>query len=243
MTQKPTAPSSSIGGRAASVAQPHTHHIRVERTARYFTIGATGGSPRTIWFVLHGYAQLAGVFVRFFADLADDETLIVAPEALNRFYLLNPDQAAAKDRPVGATWMTREDRDSEISDYVEYLDALYDEIAAGPKHFGANVNVLGFSQGAATASRWAMNGNAQIDRLVLWGGLIPPEVDLARGPSVFRDARLTLVLGNSDQYVNETMFSAEQLRLEAAKIPFNAITYEGGHSIKRSVFPRLLHDG
>src|SRR4051812_20505745 len=132
---KPTAPSSSSGARSASAVQPHTHHIRVERTARYFTIGATDSAPKSIWFILHGYAQLAGVFIRFFGDLADDETLIVAPEALNRFYLLNPDQAAAKDRPVGATWMTREDRESEINDYVEYLDALYDEIAAAPKQF------------------------------------------------------------------------------------------------------------
>jgi predicted esterase len=240
---KSTAPSSSSGVRAASAAQPHAHHIRVQRTARCFTLGASGSAPKSIWFLLHGYAQLAGGFIRYFVDLADEETLIVAPEALNRFYLLNPDQAAAKDRPVGATWMTREDRESEINDYVEYLDALYTEIAAAPKQIGATINVLGFSQGAATASRWAMNGKAQIDRLVLWGGLIPPEVDLPRGPTVFRDARLTLVLGDSDQYVNETMFSAEELRLEAAKIPFDVIKYEGGHSIKRSVFSRLVQGG
>jgi predicted esterase len=240
VTDKPTAPSSSTGRRTSSSPNPHAHHLRVERTARYYTLGAPGGAPHAIWFAIHGYAQLANVFIRYFNDLADDETLVVAPEALNRFYLLNPDQAAAKDRPVGATWMTREDRESEINDYVEYLDALYDEIAAKPAQFGATVNVIGFSQGTATATRWLLNGKAKIDRLVLWGGLIPPEADLSRGPSLFRGARLTLVLGNGDQYVNETMFSAEQLRLEGAKIPFDAIKYEGGHSIKRSVFPRLL---
>lgn len=238
MTEKTTAPSS-----AARTAQPHAHHLRVQRTARYFTLGAASGAPKSIWFLLHGYAQLAGVFIRFFGDLANDDTLLVAPEALNRFYLLNPDQAAAKDRPVGATWMTREDRESEINDYVEYLDALHADVAAKPAQFGAKVNVIGFSQGAATATRWATNGKAKIDRLVLWGGLIPPEADLSRGPSLFRGARLTLVLGDSDQYVNETMFSAEELRLEAAKISYDAIKYEGGHSIKRSVFPRLLQDG
>jgi predicted esterase len=237
---KPVTLSSSGAGRASAGPNPHTHHLRVERTARYFTLGATTGAPRTIWFVLHGYAQLAGIFVRFFNDLVNDETLVIAPEALNRFYLLNPDEAAAKDRPVGATWMTREDRESEINDYVEYLDALYVEVAATPVQFGAKVNVIGFSQGAATSTRWVVNGKAKIDRLVLWGGLLPPEPDLSRGPSLFRGASLTLVLGDSDQYVNDTMFSAEQLRLEAAKIPFDTIKYQGGHSIKRSVFPRLL---
>jgi predicted esterase len=211
----------------------------VQRTARYYTLGAVGGSPKTIWFLIHGYAQLAGEFIRYFSDLADDDTLLVAPEAMNRFYLLNPDQAAAKNRPVGATWMTREDRESEIADYVEYLDALYDEIAAAPTAFGATVGVIGFSQGTATATRWATHGKSRLDRLVLWGGLIPPDTDLTRGSEVLRGARLTLVLGDRDRYVNETMFSAEQLRLEGVGIPFDSIRYEGGHSIKRAVFPRL----
>ena len=219
---------------------PHAHHLRVQRTARYYTLGSASGTPKAIWLLIHGYAQLAGEFIRYFSDLANDETLLVAPEAMNRFYLLNPGRAAAKDRPVGATWMTREDRESEIADYVEYLDTLYDEIAAAPVKFGATVGVIGFSQGTATATRWAANGRSHLDRLVLWGGLIPPDTDLARGASVLRGARLTLVLGDRDRYVNETMFSAEQLRLEGAGIPFDSIRYEGGHAIKRAVFPRLI---
>ena len=230
MTTESTAP------RASS---PRAHHLRVQRTARYFTLGAEAGAPRTIWFLIHGYAQLAGEFIRYFGDLAADDTLLVAPEAMSRFYLLNPDQAAAKDRPVGATWMTREDRESEIADYVEYLDTLYDEIAAAPTQSGAKVNVIGFSQGAATATRWAVHGRSSLDRLVLWGGLIPPETDLSRGDRLLRGARLSLVLGERDHYVNETMFSAEQLRLEAAGIPFDTIRFDGGHAIKRTVFPQL----
>jgi predicted esterase len=218
---------------------PHAHHLRVQRTARYFTLGGSNAAPRTIWFVIHGYGQLAGDFVRYFADLANDETLIVAPEALNRFYLVSPDKIPARDRPVGATWMTREDRDSEIADYVEYLDALYDDVVGEAPRTDLHVNVIGFSQGSATATRWITHGRAPVHRLILWGGLMPPETTLAHGPAALRHVPVTFVLGSRDQYVNDTMLSAEEARLDAAKIPHDSIRFDGGHAINRVVFAQL----
>jgi predicted esterase len=224
----------------ARPAGPHVHHLRVQRTARYYTLGGGTGAPRAIWFVLHGYGQLAAEFIRYFGDLATDDTLVVAPEAMNRFYLTTAAKVPVRDRPVGATWMTREDRESEIADYVEYLDGLFDEIAAHPVHVGARVYVLGFSQGAATASRWAAHGHAHLDGLIIWGGQIPPDSDLSRGPASLRHAALTFVVGSRDQYIDATMIAAEQARLDAAGIPYRLIQYDGGHAISRGVFPRLL---
>lgn len=226
---------------ARTAPHPHTHHLRVQRTARYYTLGghhaaASGASVEAIWFVLHGHGQLAGDFIRYFADLAGPDSLIVAPEALNRYYLVGIDKPA-RDRPVGATWMTREDRESEIADYVEYLETLHQEIVAGAT--GPRINVVGFSQGAATATRWVTHGRARIDRLVLWGGLIPPETDLGRGASRLRDVPLTLVLGARDQYVSAEMLAAERARLETAGIGYELIEFDGGHAVSRSVFPQL----
>ena len=219
---------------------PHAHHLRVQRTARYFTLGGGAGPPHTLWFVIHGYGQLAGDFVRYFGDLASDDSLIVAPEALNRFYLVSPDKTPARDRPVGATWMTREDRASEIADYVEYLDSLYDDVAAEATRSGARINVIGFSQGTATATRWMTHGTATAHRLVLWGGTLPPETDLSRGAATFRGAALTFVLGTRDHYVNDAMLAAEQARLRVAAIPHDVIRFDGGHVISRAAFPGLI---
>ncbi|HEY6829785.1 MAG TPA: hypothetical protein VI259_23165 [Gemmatimonadaceae bacterium] len=224
-------------GADSAAPAPHTHHLRVERTARYFTLDAEGADAAAVWFVLHGYGQLAGTFIRFFADLAKTGARIVAPEALNRFYLVNPDSAPARDRPVGATWMTREDRESEISDYVEYLDALHDEIVGASR---VPVKVLGFSQGAATATRWVLNGRSRIERLVLWGGLMPPDADLVGGWLRLRDTRVTLVAGTRDQYISEDLITAEQARLQTANVKSDVIRFDGGHVISRSVFPRLI---
>lgn len=211
----------------------------MQRTARYYTLGGGSAAPRTVWFVLHGYGQLAGEFVRYFSDLAADDTLIVAPEAMNRFYLVSTESAPARDRPVGATWMTREDRDCEISDYIEYLDALYDEVAASAVSDGATVGVIGFSQGSAAATRWVAHGHVPTSRLVLWGGLMPPETDLTRGTAALGNARLTLVIGDRDHYVDAAMVSAEEARLQGAGIPFDTIRFDGGHAIKRAVLQQL----
>lgn len=212
----------------------------MQRTARYYTLGGASGAPATIWFALHGYGQLAGQFIRYFGALSSDDNLIVAPEALNRFYLVGVDKAPASERAVGATWMTREDRVSEIADYIEYLDALYDDVAAEAVATGAKVNVIGFSQGAATATRWLTHGRSRLHRLILWGGLLPPDTDLSRGPSALRGAQLTLVLGRRDQYVDANMLATERARLDAAGIPYGALEFDGGHVVSRTVFPSLL---
>ncbi|HEX3866627.1 MAG TPA: hypothetical protein VHV78_07720, partial [Gemmatimonadaceae bacterium] len=182
---------------------PHTHHLRVQRTARYYTLGGDSGAAREVWILLHGYGQLAGDFIRYFGDLSSPDVLLVAPEAMNRFYLVSPENAPARDRPVGATWMTREDRASEIADYVEYLDALHDDVARAAAARGAPLVLVGFSQGAATASRWVEHGRVKVDRLILWGGLLPPEIDLSRGHAALRSTKLTYVLGSRDQYVDD----------------------------------------
>lgn len=220
---------------------PTAHHLRVQRTARYYLLGGRANVvPRAIWFVLHGYGQLAGDFIRYFGDLAADDTLVVAPEAMNRFYLVTADKVPARDRPVGATWMTREDRDSEIADYVELLDALYDDVASESVRAGARVHVVGFSQGAATASRWLTHGRAQVHRLVLWGGLIPPDTDLSHGQRSLRDVPLTIVAGRRDQYVDDLALAAERARLDAAGIRYELIQFDGGHVVSRAVFPQLV---
>lgn len=222
------------------IPAPHTHHIRVQRTARYYTLGGAPDTvPRALWFVLHGYGQLAGEFIRFFADLATDDAMVIAPEAMNRYYTVGVDVAPARDRPVGATWMTREDRESEVADYVEYLDAVFDEVSRGSAPAVSTINVIGFSQGAATASRWIAHGRVPASHLILWGGLVPPDADLSRGVQSLRNVPVTIVLGSRDHYVSDAALSDELARLSRAGIPANVIRFDGGHVVSRSVFPQL----
>ena len=66
---------------------PTEHHIKVQRSARYYMVGEPNANTRDVWFVCHGYNQLASDFIREFDTIAEDSRVIVAPEALNRYYL------------------------------------------------------------------------------------------------------------------------------------------------------------
>lgn len=204
-----------------------SHRITVPRTARYHTMGAV--EARNVWFVLHGYGQLARFFLRPFSALASDSRRIVAPEALSRFYL------DGFDGRIGATWMTSADREHEIDDYVRYLDALADaEIASD-----ARLTVLGFSQGTATACRWAAYGHHAIDRLVLWAGGVPPDLDLDAHRALFEHVNLTLVIGTGDAFIPQERVGEEIARLDAHGIPHRTIRFDGGHRIEPAVLKRV----
>jgi predicted esterase len=215
------------------------HHIPVARTARYFTLGDLDGTPRELWFVCHGYGQLAERFLRRFAPLDDGTRLIVAPEALSRFYLEPAAGGTHAQARVGASWMTREDRLSEIDDYIRYLDALYAQVMQELGEPRPRVVVLGFSQGVATVCRWIARGRARADRLVLWGGLIPHDIDLEADGAGLRRAELVLVTGDGDKLVDRTALADQLQRIAGHQLRFREVAYPGGHAVDGEVLARL----
>jgi predicted esterase len=225
------------GGDGALAARES--HVTVPRTARYFTLG-DAATAREVWVALHGYGQLASYFVRRFAPLALDR-LVVAPEALSRFYLESRTDGAHGTR-VGATWMTREDRDAEIADYVRYLDTALDDATRGAAL--APLSVLAFSQGTATACRWLAArdraGAPPAARLILWTGEVPPELDLAA--PWLRRTRLTLVHATDDPFATPLRVDEMRERLDAAGVPHEDVTFTGGHRIPEDVLRRVVGD-
>lgn len=215
------------------------HHLTIQRTARYATLGEPGPALREVWFVCHGYGQLARRFIRRFEPLADGTRLFVAPEALNRYYVGDPPGAHGPDARVGATWMTREDRLREIDDYVRYLDTLHDHILAGLDRERVRVHALGFSQGAATVSRWAALGRARLDHLTLWAAFPPPDLDLAEAAARLRATRLTLAAGADDPYAGPTQLAAATARLAEHGIPCATLTFAGGHELPAAALQEL----
>lgn len=202
------------------------HHLSVARTARYFTRGEPGPHVTQIWFVLHGYSQLAATFLSYFKPIDDGTRYIVAPEGLSRFYL------QGSHGRIGASWMTREDREREIDDYVGFLNALHDQVMERMPG-RPPVHVLGFSQGAATASRWLAGGHVRADRLVLWGGRLPPEFDTGEGVAFLRGVRVDLVAGVEDGFVPPDVVREDRERLARIGLPYREITFDGGHRMDR----------
>jgi predicted esterase len=212
-------------------------HIRVSRTARYFTLGDASPATRQVWLVAHGYAQLAARFLREFAVLDDGSRYVVAPEALNRFYVRPDPGPHGPGAPVGATWMTREDRLREIGDYVGYLDAVVGEVFSIIDRSAVEFLALGFSQGVATICRWAARALLAPDRLILWAGALPDE--LAASPDLFGEASLTLVLGDRDPWARAGADRRIAERFEASAMPFDLVRFAGGHQLDPGVLRRI----
>ena len=207
------------------------HHLITPRTARYHTLGDPA-SAKHIWIVLHGYGQLARYFLRPFVGLGTGR-LIAAPEGLSRFY---SDRGHTR---VGATWMTREDRDHEIVDQAEYLDRLAEHLRQQCPT-GTPLSVLGFSQGVATACRWALSTTTEMEHLVLWAGTIPPEPDAAALRQDFNGMKVVLVHGDQDKLVNEEALLGNASRLREANIVHDIVRFPGGHELDRPTLDQVL---
>lgn len=218
---------------------PTVHHLSVKRTARYYTIGDPGQHINDVWFACHGYGQLASDFVKEFECIADPRRLIVAPEALSRYYLAMGPGFHSAEAKIGATWMTREDRDAEIADYVAYLDDLYAEVLKEIDRDKVRVTVVGFSQGGATANRWLTRGTARADRLLMWGSLLASDSDLEQSAAFFRGVELTIVHGTRDQFADTGMIASYEELMKEKSIPYNLVTFDGGHRMDRDTLRRL----
>ena len=212
------------------------HHLEVARTARYWTVGDE------LWFVLHGYRQLARRFLRRFEPIDDGRRLVVAPEALSRFYVSAGEGRHGAASVVGATWMTREDREHEITDYVRYLDRLAERVRGGLAAPPGRVVVLGFSQGVATATRWVVHGSVRPDRLLLWGDFTPPDLDVERARGALEGVDVVTVRGSEDPALSPRLAEEEAVRLAGAGVRVRPIRYEGGHDIDADTLRALAEE-
>ena len=196
--------------------------------ARYQTIGEPN-EARFVWFVLHGYGQLAHYFIKKFTTLAQKEIYVIAPEGLSRFYLEDIERRAQSgNNRVGATWMTRENRNVDIENYVRFLDAVYEKEISS---YNLPVTVLGFSQGAATASRWVTSSDRRFDRLILWSGLFPPDLDVPRSNEVLKNMETISVYGEKDPFLNDARFAEMSDVTTRLGIEVKRVVFDGGHDI------------
>ncbi|WP_046242711.1 alpha/beta hydrolase [Hymenobacter terrenus] len=211
------------------------HHLAVTRSARYYQLGELSAQTKRIWFVCHGYGQLAAYFSRHFAFLteADPTTVVIAPEGLSRFYL------TGNSGRVGASWMTRDDRLAEIEDHVGFLNQLADKILDECLP-DVQVTVLGFSQGTATVSRWLAQAHFRPVQLILWAGGFPNDLEPAIARHLLQDLTLTMVVGTNDEYISAAQIAQQQQQLQLLGSTPRLITFEGKHELNQAVLQTLV---
>lgn len=207
--------------------------IQISKTANYAIAG--NKESKTLVLALHGYGQLVKYFIRKFQVL-EDNYLVLAPEGLHYFYT----QGFAGR--VGASWMTKENRETEIQDYLHYLETLVKHVK---KEYPLleELIVLGFSQGTATASRFFAATQNHVKQLVLWSGLpahdIPLE-DLRKRVLAMANGDMQLIQGETDAMRPDKIYKEALETFTENEIPFTETWYAGGHAIDSTVLKKVL---
>lgn len=197
-------------------------YLNITQEAKYSTLGLLDNKTQHVWIVLHGYGQLSKFFIRKFSILADHGHFVIAPEATSRFYL------NGHDGRVGATWMTIEDRLKDIENHTSYLNTLYDSFQLTK---GTQVTVVGFSQGAATASRWLASGHVKVSRLLLWSGIFPPDLDIINAQAALRNTKMFNIYGLNDPYLNEGKIEEQKAIVDQLQLSVENVSFNGDHDI------------
>ena len=203
-----------------------------KKTGRYFILGNLDKPIKNIWIVLHGYGQLADEFIKDFEVLNNEATIIVAPEALNKFYF------RGFDGKIGASWMTKNNRENEIKDYVNFISSVFNKVMSKVNSSFPKINVLGFSQGTHTAVRWLSNTKIEIDNLILWSGSFPHDCNYD-DKKYWSNINCKLVFGDNDTMINKEKLNSELELFSKQKIQFEVITFNGRHEIKKEPLQRI----
>ena len=212
------------------------YQLTHSKTYRYRILNE-GSTSKKALYVLHGYGQLSEFFIRKFRHLSE-EYVIIAPEGMHRFYL-----NGASGR-VGASWMTKEARETDISDTLSYLNALDAKIS---KEYQFDKKyLLGFSQGGATAARWDQLGTAHFDAMILWASVFPP--DLPNTIQTVADVEGETVKNKSNYFVigdEDEFYSTEnqdKLIVDYQSKNYRTKRYKGKHDIDNNTLTEILRE-
>ncbi len=199
-----------------------------KKTFRY-EISSDSQHFDTVLYVLHGYGQQAQYFIRKFREQFE-HLLVVAPEGMHRFYLKG---SAGR---VGASWMTKEAREADISDNINWLTDLDQQVSE--QYQPKRKILLGFSQGGATAARWYHKSSIHFDAMILWACVFPP--DLSPNEELHNANNQHFVIGSEDEFYNdETQDSLVNFYLNKG---FRIHRFDGKHDIHGDTLKMILKE-
>jgi len=210
------------------------NHISFEFNAPYHTLNEITDATQYVWIVFHGYAQLSKYFITKFSELDGQKNFIICPQGLSKFY-----QKGFSGR-VGATWMTKDDRLTDIENQKTYLEAIVENYDLENLLKHKKLIYFGFSQGVSTMCRIAAHLKLPFHKMILWAGSIPPELE-AKDFEFQEPKDITYYSGTKDPFFKEGMDTA---LIKQAEDVFGttpkAVWFEGVHEVKPDLILKIL---
>ncbi len=203
------------------------HHIPISIKASYYTLNKLTEDTERVWLVFHGYGQLAEYFIKKFEGLDPKKNFIIAPQGLSKYYL---DGVYGR---VGASWMTKEDRLTEIENQYAYIDAVLKQFDFSDKE----LIYFGFSQGTATMGRYAAHAKIPFSKMIIWAGTFPPDTDPQDWRYLTGKEGIHYYTSKEDIYFKDEMIPKQNEVVKTALEREPELHwYDGGHR----VIPELL---
>lgn len=208
----------------------HTKQVTYQSTNTYSTLNTLTNDTQNIWIACHGIGYLSKYFISYFQDLDPRLNYIIAPQAPSKYY-----QTKAY-KYVGASWLTKENRELETKNILNYLDALL-EMENLPT--GKNIILFGFSQGVSVVTRWMAQRKVNCDLLVIHSGSIPTEFD-STSFNYLPHLKTSIIYGTEDEYLTKERIQ-DQLILANSIFPNSPeiFKFEGKHVMHKASLEKI----
>ncbi|MGB5226641.1 MAG: esterase [Eudoraea sp.] len=212
--------------------KPLEKSVRYSSTNTYETLNELTDITKNVWIVFHGIGYLSKYFLKYFDELNPEDNYIIAPQAPSKYYLNN------SYKHVGASWLTKENTETEIINNLNYLDAILEEETILSNR---NLIIFGYSQGVSMAARWVAQRKIVCNQLVLYAGGIPNELNATDFTHLGNNTQITIIIGNKDEYLTKERLSIER---EKSRTIFNGKAkehiFDGGHIVKKELINSLI---
>lgn len=207
-----------------------TKYFPITKKVKTAVLGQLDDNTQAAFIFLHGYGQQVEYVSRKFKNVTSDKRYFLFPEAPHRFYL------EGFTGRIGTSWMTRYEREKEITEVNQYLNKVWEEV----NESDSNKVVMGFSQGAYVATRWCIDCNIQAKYLILWGAGFPDDYFSEKKISKLSNTTLIFVWGKEDEFLSTQNTSELKGKLAKTNLKCEFVQYEGTHKVYSDVLKSLL---
>jgi len=165
----------------------------------------------------------------------DENAMWIFSQTLPQDWLVVAPRGIKADPGGGYAWHPRQrDEWPPLSKFDEAVSAVVHFIEALPALYGADpaqIYLMGFSQGAATAYAVAMRHPGLVKGIAGLVGFVPVEVDAAVETRVLKGLPIFMAVGKTDPYIpfTRTQGCAQTLRDTGADLSYRE--YETGHRL------------
>lgn len=203
----------------------------------YSTLNRLSPKTKNVWFVCHGMGYLSRYFIQYFKDLDPDENYVIAPQAPSKYY------QDKKFTYVGASWLTKENTQTEKENVLNYLSQVWKTERVGWQGQDVKLIFMGYSQGVSIITRWLAHSKLHCDYLLLHSGAIPKELVAEDFSHLAETTPVTYLYGNKDEYINEARKTEQQIKgSELFGERLQVHVFEGKHEVDTTFLSEMHID-